>query len=103
MATICPKDGKGCIDDMCRGSGVCGITGMEMWDICDRCHGVYSSEFDVECACEPDDDYEDDRDDGCPRCGNDVPDTDIVAGRCGECRLHEDEADWTDEAEGPLN
>lgn len=60
MATICPKDGKGCIDDVCRGSGVCGITGHDMWDECPRCHGIYASEFGVECACEPDDYIEDD-------------------------------------------
>ena len=39
----------------------------------------------------------------CPRCGNDVEPADIIDGRCGECRLHEDEADWPDETEGPLN
>ena len=39
----------------------------------------------------------------CPRCGLDVLQTDVVDGRCGECRLNEDEADWTDEAKGPLN
>jgi hypothetical protein len=59
MATVCPKDGKACIDDMCRGSGVCGITGAEMWDRCSSCHGVYSYELGVECACEPSDDYDD--------------------------------------------
>lgn len=52
MSTICPKDGKSCIDDVCRGSGVCGITGHEMWDQCDRCHGVYSEELGVDCACD---------------------------------------------------
>lgn len=62
MATICPKDGKACIDDVCRGSGVCGITGADMWDHCDRCHGVYSQEFDVSCACDRDDSYEDEDD-----------------------------------------
>lgn len=65
MAAVCPKDGKSCIDDLCRGSGVCGITGQDMWDECPRCHGVYSTEFGVDCACEPWDDYdeEDDYDD----------------------------------------
>lgn len=39
----------------------------------------------------------------CPRCGNETLSSDCIDGRCGECRLHEDEAEWTDEAEGPLN
>ena len=39
----------------------------------------------------------------CPRCGNEVAPDDIVDGRCGECRHHEDIADWEDEADGPLN
>jgi hypothetical protein len=39
----------------------------------------------------------------CPRCGMDVSLFDVIGGRCGECRLAEDEADWADEAEGPLN
>jgi hypothetical protein len=60
MSTVCPKDGKGCVDDVCRGSGVCGITGADMWDRCDRCHGVYSREFGVDCACEPGEDYDED-------------------------------------------
>lgn len=44
-----------------------------------------------------------DSDTVCPRCWADTERADIIDGRCGECRLHEDEADWTDEAEGPLN
>ena len=60
MATICPKDGKPCIDDVCRGSGVCGITGNDMWEECPHCHGIYSTEFGVDCACEPCDDYDED-------------------------------------------
>ena len=39
----------------------------------------------------------------CPRCGNDTTADDIIGGRCSECRLAEEEADWADEAEGPLN
>jgi hypothetical protein len=40
----------------------------------------------------------------CPRCeDDDCEPSDIVDGRCGECRLHEDEAGWSDEADGPLN
>ena len=39
----------------------------------------------------------------CPRCGCHVLEHDVIDGRCGECRLHEDEADWIDKAEGPLN
>ena len=62
--SICPKDGKPCVDDLCRGSGVCMRTGMEMWETCPMCHRVFSDEFDIRCACEPDyepDDYGDDR------------------------------------------
>jgi hypothetical protein len=39
----------------------------------------------------------------CPRCQNDTSASDVIDGRCGECRLHEDDAGWADEAEGPLN
>jgi hypothetical protein len=48
-------------------------------------------------------DFDEDENDECPRCGCETSANDIVDGRCGECRLHEDEADWADEAEGPLN
>lgn len=58
-STICPRDGRVCIDDLCRGCGICALTGSELWDQCDRCGGIYSNEFGVECACEPDDDYGD--------------------------------------------
>lgn len=34
----------------------------------------------------------------CPRCGMDDP-RDVIDGRCAECRLHEDEATWTDDDE----
>jgi hypothetical protein len=57
MSTICPKDGQPCCDDMCLGSGVCGLTGSELWDYCPLCRTVYSREYDVDCACEPDYDY----------------------------------------------
>ncbi len=36
----------------------------------------------------------------CPRCGHH---TTAIEGRCEECRIHEDDADWSVEAEGPLN
>jgi hypothetical protein len=39
----------------------------------------------------------------CQRCGHHTTAADIIDGRCEECRIAEDEADWTDEAEGPLN
>ena len=35
----------------------------------------------------------------CPRCHGDVEPSDVIGGRCGECRLAEDEADWMDEDE----
>ena len=62
MPSICPKDCKPCIDDLCRGSGTCMRTGTEMWEQCSICHQVYSEEYGVECACDPDDDYADDDD-----------------------------------------
>ena len=65
MPTICPKDGKECVDDLCRGTGVCAITGGEMWDRCSRCHAVYSEEFGVDCDCEPCDEYDEDGPDDC--------------------------------------
>lgn len=35
----------------------------------------------------------------CPRCHSDAKRTDIIEGRCSECRLHEDEAGWVNEDE----
>jgi hypothetical protein len=75
MGNICPKEGKSCIDDLCRGSGICGLTGHEMWDQCQKCHGIYSDEWGVECACEPDYDDYDDVENECRGC----------MGPCGRC------------------
>lgn len=57
---ICPKDLKPCPDDLCRGSGRCIRTGDDMLDTCDRCGQIYSEEFNIDCACEPE--YPDYRD-----------------------------------------
>ena len=35
----------------------------------------------------------------CPRCKADVTTMNIIEGRCSECRLSEEEADWADEDE----
>ena len=63
MSLICPNDGKPCIDDLCRGSGVCALTGTELWDQCHRCHGAYSHDYGVECECELETDDEPEADD----------------------------------------
>jgi hypothetical protein len=60
MPTICPRDGRNCCDDLCRGSGVCVLTGADMWNRCNMCHAVHS-EF-VDCDCEPDENSLDDDD-----------------------------------------
>ena len=64
MYSICPTDGKSCMDDTCHGSGVCLATGNAMLDRCDICRCVYSRDYSIECACEEYRVYEDyDRDD----------------------------------------
>jgi hypothetical protein len=55
---ICPKDCQICIDDLCRGSGVCLRTGDDMLDTCDRCGQVCGPDFS--CGCPPDDPRDDD-------------------------------------------
>jgi len=60
MPSICPKDFKSCPDDLCRGSGTCMRTGSELLELCAVCHHVYSPEYDIDCACEPDDEYRED-------------------------------------------
>ena len=58
MARICPKDFKVCVDDLCRGSGVCLRTGDYLLDECPRCHQPVSPDIDCGCPTE-DDDFED--------------------------------------------
>ncbi len=64
MPTICPKDGKACIDDICRGSGVCLATGLEMLERCNHCHQIYSDDVDCDCEWRTEDDYADNEDCG---------------------------------------
>ena len=47
--TVCPKDFMSCPDDMCRGCGICAVTGSELLSRCAHCSQVYS--VDVDCAC----------------------------------------------------
>lgn len=51
MPTICPEDCRPCCDDICRGTGVCGISGQSMFDTCNLCHAIYSEEFAIDCEC----------------------------------------------------
>jgi len=67
------------------------VTGSELWERCDRCHQVYSSEFSVDCACEPDYDYDGDE--------RDEPQLSCIA--C--CCIIGDEVAYGDDwGEGPL-
>ncbi len=62
MGTICPKDFKPCIDDMCRGSDMCALGGGELISKCTACGGLQCDFFD-NCTCDPwyqdDEDYDD--------------------------------------------
>lgn len=62
MPTICPRDGKNCPDDLCRGSGVCVLTGHDMWSRCNMCHAIYSEFVDCDCDTEEDRDGEENAD-----------------------------------------
>lgn len=69
MASICPKDMRECPDDVCRGTGTCAQSGAELMERCAVCGHVYSRDYDIECACESDDEPEDV--DTCSVCGGD--------------------------------
>lgn len=57
MASICPKDMHPCVDDLCRGSGVCLVTQTELLEQCPVCHQPYQYELSIPCGCEPNDNY----------------------------------------------
>lgn len=59
MSFYCPKDGKICIDDLCRGCGNCILGGGDMLDRCHACGGWVGTDFDS-CTCDPPEPYEDD-------------------------------------------
>jgi hypothetical protein len=50
MASICPKDMKHCLDDCCRGSGICGATGRELLEWCAVCSQPYDDFIDCDCG-----------------------------------------------------
>jgi hypothetical protein len=58
---ICPKDGNGCTDDLCRGSGCMAMGGYPMLETCPRCSGTVDHENTSlgSCECGEDDDYPD--------------------------------------------
>lgn len=56
--THCPQDSKVCVDDLCRGSGVCLVIGDPMLERCQRC-GALRDDF-TDCHCEPEPDFDDD-------------------------------------------
>lgn len=58
--THCPKDSTVCVDDVCRGSGMCIMTNTSMLERCPIC-GQLADEFTY-CRCEPDGDFPDDED-----------------------------------------
>ena len=56
MSTLeCPKDGRTCPDDVCRGS-VCVETGTRMWERCSTCGVAFDPDID---CCDCDRAYED--------------------------------------------
>lgn len=48
MGSLCPKDLKPCMDDICRGAG-CLETGEDLLERCPQCKQVYDYEG---CDCE---------------------------------------------------
>lgn len=50
---ICPKDGKGCCDDLCRGSGCMLMDGYPMLEVCHVCKGTIDHEIEdcSTCTC----------------------------------------------------
>lgn len=62
MSFVCPKDFKGCCDDMCHGAGCLRMGGYQMLLVCDVCRGFVDEEIpDLStCTCEGGDDYYED-------------------------------------------
>ena len=58
--SICPADGKPCMDDMCHGAGCIRMDGYEMLEICEFCKGIIDSEISEcsTCVCDQDE-YQD--------------------------------------------
>lgn len=57
--SICPKDLKPYVDDLCHGGGCLAMDGYPMLQICDVCHGLIDEEIPEcsTCTCEDEDDY----------------------------------------------
>lgn len=54
----CPKDGNGCTDDLCRGSGCMAMNNYPMLETCPRCGGTVDHENTSLGSCDCDDEYE---------------------------------------------
>lgn len=64
MASICPRDYKVCIDDLCRGSGTC-LNGNYMLERCCKCGEIYDFDLGLPCSCDSEPGYyDDDEEDG---------------------------------------
>lgn len=57
MSRVCPKDLRGCCDDLCYGGGCLRMHGAEMVELCKVC-GQPDGEFASLCRC-LDDEYPD--------------------------------------------
>lgn len=58
---FCPKDGKVCCDDLCRGSLQCFFIDEPMWDTCIHCHKPKPHDEPCECP-DAEEEYWDDSD-----------------------------------------
>lgn len=68
IGPVCPKDLRGCCDDICRGAGCIRLLGEPMIYWCKKC-GEYSDSYWFQCECgrrEDDEDHlnEDELEDG---------------------------------------
>ncbi len=86
MACICPHDFKACPDDLCRGSGTCAVNGRDLLERCASCGQVYSRDYNIDCACDSDDQIDPDE------CHHGVPFSEV----CDDC---EDDAEDDDATE----
>lgn len=55
---ICPKDGSGCCDDICHGSGCMAMGGYTMLEVCPVCKGTIDEQCYDLSTCTCDDLYE---------------------------------------------
>jgi hypothetical protein len=54
--SLCPKDGRPCCDDLCRGGGCIALGGYGMLEVCQFCNGTLDPEMPECSTCSCDDD-----------------------------------------------